>query len=659
MGTVAIDIGQFALLLAFALAVYAVVAAFLGGKLAHQRLVETAERAVIVTAGLVFLAVAALWSLLASDNFSVYYVASNSSRALPWFYKLSALWGGQEGSLLFWSWLLAIYALIAVLANRRRNRALMPFVVGVTALVLSFFLLVNNFVANPFDLAGLEQSAGAAIPYSFSDGQGLNPLLQYWAMVIHPPVLYLGYVGFTIPFAFAMAALMTRQLDDNWIRTIRRWMVVPWLFLGLGILLGAKWAYVVLGWGGYWGWDPVENASLIPWLAGTACLHSAIVQERKGLMKVSNMVLLLSTFLLCILGTYLTRSGVVSSVHGFAQSPVGAYFEGFLLFLFFFSMATLLPRIKDLRNGNQFGDFVSRENGFLYNNLLLVASAFAILWGTLYPLISGAITGEKQTLDPSFYIRTNGPIALLLLFLTGAGPMLAWKRNSWPGLKKSFLLPLTLSVVAGIALLLSGIHFSYSLACFALCVFAAAAILLELCRATRSQKNQNEKYSQALGRLIARAPRHYGAHLAHLGVVLLFLGIAGAGFNQETKQEMAIGDKASLGAYALTLDKIEERQTQNYELAAVILRVQQNGKELGILRPKRRYYPASDQLTTEVDLRAGLKEDVYAVLEGFNAEKEKASIHLFVNPLVTWVWIGGIVLMLGTLLTLLPPRLNG
>lgn len=655
MLTLVSDFGQFCLLFAFCLACYAAVGSFLGGAIGHRRLVETAENSVIAMSALVTLTVFSLWYQLLSNNFNLQFVAQNSSRAMPWYYKFGALWGGQEGSLVFWCWILCIYALVTVLQNRKRNRHLMPYVVGVIAIVAGFFLLLNNFVANPFDQIGVIRAGAAATPFTPMDGRGLNPLLQYWAMVIHPPVLYTGYVGFTIPFAFAIAALVTRELDDEWIRITRRWMMVPWLFQGIGVLLGAKWAYVVLGWGGYWGWDPVENASLMPWLTATAFLHSVIMQERKGMMKIWNMVLILSTFLLCIFGTFLTRSGIVSSVHAFAQSPIGPFFSSFLFILIGSCLYLLLTRLDALKSENRLDSVVSRESSFLFNNLALLGSMFAVLWGTIFPIISEYFQNEKRTVSAPFYNKVEVPIGLFLLFLTGVGPLLAWRKTSVQSLRRNFTVPTLASVVVGILFLVFGMRNFYSFMCLVLCVFVACTILAEFHRGALARRRQGESYAQALWILTFRNTRRYGGYVVHMGMVFLFVGFAGSGFNREVQKEMVKGDKLEIGGYTLKLQDIKETQNANYISEVGIIKVYRNGKEIKTLKPERRFYRSSEQATTEVALRSTLKEDLYVVL-GFNQEGSRAIIHAFLNPLVAWVWLGAFVFMVGTLICLLPDR---
>ena len=449
------NIGSFALMLAFVLTIYAIAASLLGVLRKKERLQYSAYRATGAIWALVTLAVFCLLYSLQIDDYRLAYVAGHSNRALPWYYKISSLWSGQEGSLLFWSFLLSSYSMIAVRLNREKHRDMMPYVAATLMTVLGFFLLMNLFVANPFKLLAM-QEGGQMVVRGPLDGNGLNPLLQYPAMVIHPVMLYLGYVGFTVPFAFAMASLITKQAGEQWIATTRRWTMVTWLFQSMGVMLGARWAYAVLGWGGYWGWDPVENASLMPWLTGTAFLHSVMMQEKRGMMKVWNMVLIFSTFFLCIFGTFLTRSGVVSSVHAFAQSEIGPYFVSFLGVGILLSGWLLLDRLDYLRSNQPLDSLVSRESSFLFNNLLLLAACFSVLWGTLFPVITEALTKTKISVGQPFFNKVNIPIGLLLLFLTGVGPLFAWRKTSLDSLRKNFLTPGIIALAAGAALFAVG-----------------------------------------------------------------------------------------------------------------------------------------------------------------------------------------------------------
>ena len=466
--------GSFALLLAFLAAVYAFGAGIAGILTRRTLLTKSARNAGMAVFVLVTLAVASLEYFFFTDDFSMAYVAAHSNRALPAFYKFAALWAGQEGSLLWWSFLLSIYAFLALFLNRNKHPELMPYVGVALSGVQIFFLTLNNFVASPFHVMASADSAGVLHLARLSEGSGLNPLLQYPEMVIHPPMLYLGYTGFTVPFAFALAALLGRYPGEKWIHITRRWTMVAWTFQTIGVLLGAHWAYAVLGWGGYWGWDPVENAALLPWITGTAFLHSVMMQEKRGMMKVWNVWLVFITFMLCILGTMLTRAGLVNSVHAFAESSIGSWFVGFLAIILIVCLAAWYKNRDYLRSDNQLDSVVSRESSFLFNNLVLLAACFAILWGTLFPVLSEWVTGNKISVGPPFYNKVNVPIALFLLLLTGVGPLLAWRKTSFDALRRNFTWPLVGGVIAGAVAFTFGFRNLYALICLILSVFVTA-----------------------------------------------------------------------------------------------------------------------------------------------------------------------------------------
>src|SRR5215475_4710821 len=468
------NLGTLATLMAFAVALYATVASVIGRLKRKPFLVVSGERAVYATWALITIASGILVYAIMTGDYRFSYVAEHSNKAMPTLYKFAAWWGGQEGSLLFWSFLLSTYATVVTFTNRRKHRDMMPWVLAVINAIQIFFLVLNNFIANPFRMLATDKLI-VAVP----DGNGLSPLLQYPAMAIHPPMLYLGYVGFAVPFAFAIGSLITRQPGDAWIHTTRRWTLVTWLFQSTGIMLGAAWAYHVLGWGGYWGWDPVENASLLPWLAGTAFLHSVMMQEKKGMMKVWNIVLISATFFLCILGTFLTRSGVVQSVHAFARSEIGKYFVSFLAIGIAATVYLILDRLDYLKSESQMESVVSRESSFLFNNLILLASCFAVLWGTLFPVISEWTTGDKISLDADWYNRLMVPIGLFLLFLTGVGPLFAWRRTSVDSLRRNFQWPGIAALVLIGALVAAGVRNFYALISFGFCLFVALTILIE------------------------------------------------------------------------------------------------------------------------------------------------------------------------------------
>ncbi|MBI2816628.1 MAG: heme lyase CcmF/NrfE family subunit [Acidobacteria bacterium] len=652
------NLGSFALILAFVLTIYSIAASLIGLARRNDRLLYSSYRATGAIWVCVATAMGCLVYALMTDDYRLAYAAGHSNRALPWYYKISAVWSGQEGSLLFWSFLLATYSMIAVKLNHQTHRQMMPYVSATLMTVLGFFLLLNTFVVSPFKLLAMNHG-GQMVVQGPLDGNGLNPLLQYPAMAIHPPMLYLGYVGFTVPFAFALATLITKQAGDKWIATTRRWTMVTWLFLAIGILLGARWAYAVLGWGGYWGWDPVENASLMPWLTGTAFLHSVMMQEKRGMMKVWNMVLVFSTFFLCIFGTFLTRSGVVSSVHAFAQSEIGAYFVSFLGIGILFSGWLLLERLDYLKSTQPLDSLVSRESSFLFNNLLLLAACFAVLWGTLFPVISEAVQGVKISVGAPFFNKVNIPIGLLLLLLTGLGPLFAWRKTSISSLKKNFLLPGVVSLAFGVVLFAYGVRSFYPQVSLILCAFVAFTIFIEFYRGARviAQKSGQSLVGAALT-LTQRNTRRYGGYIVHLGIVLMFVGFTGSAFNTQNEQEMAIGDKMPLGRYTLEMRDLKETDNPNYSAQKAQIVLARGDKQLGVLEPERRLYKASRQPTTEVAIRARLAEDVYVVYEGLSEDKQHAVISAHLNPLVNWIWVGSAVLVFGTIVALFPSRIG-
>jgi cytochrome c-type biogenesis protein CcmF len=646
------NLGSLAVLLALCLSVFAVAASITGGVRRKPYLVHSAQRAVYAIWLLVTVASAVLVYGLITGDFRLGYVAAHSNRSMPLLYKFAAWWGGQEGSLLFWSWLLSCYSAVVMFTNRRRHRSMMPYVTATLMLTQCFFLLLNTFVASPFEVLAV----GRGIT-SVADGQGLNPLLQYPAMAIHPPMLYLGYVGFVVPFAFAIGSLITRQPGDEWIYTTRRWTIVTWLFQTSGIVLGAGWAYAVLGWGGYWAWDPVENASFLPWLTATAFLHSVMMQEKKGMMKVWNMVLVSGTFFLCIFGTFLTRSGVVSSVHAFAQSSIGRWFVGFLALVMAGTIYLIFDRLDYLKTESRLESVVSRESSFMFNNLILVAAAFAVLWGTLFPVLSEAVTGEKITVGAPFFNRINIPIGLFLLFLTGVGPLFAWRRTSLESLRRNFLWPLIAALVLVAALVAAGLRHFYALMCFGLCLFVAWTIAAEFYKGSRAIafKTGRNLLASAV-ELTHRNTRRYGGYIVHFGMVLMFMGFAGSAFNKDTTVEVRVGDSIHLGHYDLKVANINEGDTENYTWHNAAIDVSSDGSPLGTLMPERRMYKSSRQGTSEVSIRRRPNEDLYINFAGMSDDNQRAVIQAFVFPLVSWIWIGYWTLLAGTLICLVPGK---
>ena len=649
--------GSFALLLAFIVAVYAFLAGIEGIRTRRPLLTKSAQNAGIAVFFLVTFAVGTLEYFFFTDNFSLAYVAEHSNRALPGFYKFAALWAGQQGSLLWWSWLLSLYAFFALFTNRKKHPELMPYVGVVIAGAQIFFLTLNNFVANAFNILGSPDTSGVMRVASLGDGHGLTPLLQYPEMVIHPPMLYLGYTGFTIPFAFALAALLGRYPGEKWIHITRRWTMVAWCFQTVGILLGMHWAYAMLGWGGYWEWDPVENASLLPWITGTAFLHSVMMQEKRGMMKVWNVWLVFITFMLCILGTMLTRSGAVNSVHAFAQSSIGSWFVGFLAVILLVCLLAYWRNRDYLRGDNQLDSLVSRESSFLFNNLILLAACFAVLWGTLFPILSEWVVGSKISVGAPFFNKVNIPIAMFLLFLTGVGPLLAWRKTSADALKRNFAWPSAGGLLAGIVAFIFGYRDFYPLVCLILSVFVVLTICSEFYRGARVvAAREGTNLLSAVGALTMRNTRRYGGYVIHLGIVMIFIGIAGSAFNKDIQAELSVGQSMTIGPYTILCQNFDATANDNYQSARATLEIFRGGKSQMMLYPERRFFPASGETETMVALRSTPLQDLYVVYAGRSPESGNPVIHAFLNPLVKWIWFGGIVVVLGTGLAMLPNR---
>lgn len=650
--------GSFSLLLAFVCAVYAFIGGIIAIKTRHPLLIKSTRQAGIATCVLIFISTISLEYLLFTDDFSLAYVVQHSNRDLSAFYKVAALWAGQEGSLLFWSTLLSIYVLSVLLAYRHKNGELMPYVGVILAGVQIFFLMLNNFVENPFKTLATVNASGMLEPFTRMDGNGLNPLLQYPEMVIHPPNLYSGYTGFTIPFAFALAALLARYPGEKWIHLTRKWTMVAWCFQSLGILLGAHWAYAVLGWGGYWGWDPVENASLLPWLSGTAFLHSVMMQEKRGMMKVWNVWLVFSTFLLCILGTFLTRSGVVSSVHAFANSHIGPWFVGFIIVTICVCTFAYFKNRDYLKSENMLDSMISRESSFLFNNLLFLVACIAVLSGTLFPVFSEWFTNNRISVGAPFFNKVMVPIGLAILFLTGVGPLLAWRKTSMDSLKRNFGWPLIVGIISAIAAFVLGYRDGASMLCLFLCGFVTWTIVMEFYRGAKViHARTGMSMMMSAHELAMRNTRRYGGYVVHFGMVLVFIGLAGAAFNTDAQKAMHQGDSMKLGAYTLVLQSADTRAERNYTAQRMIVEVMKGDKQIMLLYPEKRQFQGSDEgAGTMVAIYSTLREDLYVVYAGMDPETNVPVIHAFLNPLVKWIWLGGVWVVLGTLLALMPNR---
>ncbi len=649
------DLGNFALMAALVFSLFGIFSALYGSYRDDSRLMSAGYRSVGAVFFLVSLAMGSLWYLILNDDFRYEYIASHSNVDLPLALKIGSLWSGQQGSLLLWTWMLTVVSTIAVATQRTRHNRLLPVATAVMLGTATFFLYLNNFSANPFEHLVRISPTGNEALWGPADGRGLNPLLQHWAMVIHPPILYMGYIGFVVPFAFAIAALWTRQLGSAWVVTVRRFTLISWALLGTGIILGAKWAYVELGWGGYWGWDPVENASLMPWLAGTAYLHSVIVQEKRGMLKVWNIVLICLTYWLCILGTALTRTGAVTSVHSFAASDIGTPFTVAVVGIFVGCALLIVRRLPYLRSENKLDSLLSRESGFLFNNLLLLAATFSVLFGVLFPIFSEAIAGSKVSVGQAYFNKVEVPLGLLLLALVGVGPLLSYRKTSTASLRKNFMMPVSLGLVAAPIFFILGVRDVWPLISLTLCVFVTLTIVQEFHKGTRARMHQQaENYALAMLNLTRRNNRRYGGYIVHFGIVLVFLGVTGSAFVREGRGVVGTGDEISVGPYRLQIEDITERDSANYYSGAVTVAVYQGDKRVDTLHPERRVYHASQQPTTEVDILQSPQRDLYLVFQGFNEDQTKAVLQAYVNPLVMWLWVGGLVIIMGTLVCLLP-----
>jgi cytochrome c-type biogenesis protein CcmF len=657
--------GSFALLLALALSGYTLlvgavalyqIAMTARARVAPERLAETARRAgigsFIATTAAAF---ALVWAAFNND-FSVAYILHHTNRALPGPYKFAALWSGQEGSLLLWAWLLSAYGFVLRLRHKVDVK-LTAYASTILAGVQVFFLLLLNFAAMPFSLVS------GPVP---QDGFGLNPLLQYPEMVIHPPMLYLGYVGFAVPFAFALGALMMRYPGEKWIHITRRWTMVTWLFLTCGIFLGAHWAYSVLGWGGYWGWDPVENASLMPWLTGTAFLHSVMMQEKRGMMKSWNVWLIFSTFMLAIFGTLLTRSGLVSSVHAFAQSSIGTWFWTFLIIVMSVCLFTFILQRDHLKAENKLESLVSRESSFLFNNLVLLAACFTVLWGTLFPVLSEYIQGNKVTVSAPFYNRVAVPIGLFLLFLTGIGPLLAWRSSSFKSIRKNFVLPSIAGLAAAVVVIACGVHpweiFTtneqgsfYAFFAFSLGAMVVTAISAEFLRgAGVISRHTSQNLFASMVQLCRRNTRRYGGYIVHFGVVVIFIGIAGSAFNQSREEELGYKQSLNIGPYRVECQSYSQDSNANYDTEYALLDVYRGSKKITQLAPEKRFYAASQQPSTIVANHSTLAWDLYVIYAGKNPDTGQPIIKVFLNPLIAWIWIGVGIIVGGSGVALFP-----
>ena len=648
-------LGSIVLSLAFGISLIAILIFFLFIKNSINNYFISGFRASIVVSFLCLFATVLMLNELLTSNFDINYVALHTSLETPILYKITALWAGQSGSLLFWLFILSIYCLIVLYKNRFSKDKSVPWVFISLLIVQSFFLLIVNFIENPF--------MATKANFVVANGNGLNPLLQNITMAIHPPILYLGYVGFTVPFAYGIGALISRKIDLNWISNIRRWSLIAWFFQSIGIILGGWWAYQELGWGGYWAWDPVENASFMPWLTGTAFLHSIMIQERKQMLKIWNMILVLLTFILCIFGTFLTRSGIMSSVHSFAVSDLGPAFLTFIILLLLVCSYLVFSRLDILKSKSKIISLSSRESGFLFNNLVFIVICFSVFWGTIFPVLSEAITDEKITVGPPFYNKVNIPMGLILLLLTGVGPMLVWGKTSKKVLKQNFLIPLLILIITFFICLLFGIR-GNALVSFSLAAFSFSAIIKEFYRGVISRvKRYHEIPINALINLVSKNRTRFGGHIVHLGIVFMFIGFTGNAFDSETEFAIKQGDIHKFNSYEFELASVFSRDRLNHFAWVADLIVRDNQEKIiTTLYPEKRVYfhrdpnPDKRQPHSELDIYGDINRDIYSIFSGFDVEQEIAYFKIMINPLVWWVWCGAYVLVFGSIISLWPKR---
>lgn len=663
------NIGYGALIIAFLTAIYGIGAAYYGAQKNQQSWVESARKAMLLTFPLISLGALSIILLLVTNQYQVQYVYNVTSNSMPLYLKITALWGGQAGSLVFWSWLLSAFASAVTLRKWDRDREFLPWVIIVSLVTLVFFLGMTVFIENPFvsfwqTPTGIQTVSmfrpEGAVAIAPSDGKGLNPLLRHPGMVIHPPMLYLGFVASVIPFAFGIASLVTGRSDDRWIRLTRRWMLVAWLFLSLGLILGSRWAYDVLGWGGYWAWDPVEIAAFMPWLSGTAFLHSVMIQEKKGLFKRWNMILIILTYSLVIFGTFLTRSGVLSSVHAFSQSAIGPLFFGFIGITFIISLALLLHRWNSLRSEGEMHSLLSREALFLVNNLLFMGILAVCFWGVVFPLVSELFTGQKVTVGPPFYERSTGPLFAGLLLLMGIAPLSAWGHSTIKSLGRSIWKPLAASLVVAAAVVIGGTRQPGAILAFWLCALVVFVTVYEFYRGTMARhRRSGESIPVALVHLAARNRRRYGGYIIHIGVVLMALGIVGIEmFQTQTQGTIPPGGTMQLSGYTVKFDKLDLFDTADgRNVARASISVYEGDRFLGNLYPRRDYYYDSQQPMTIPGVRSTMEDDLYVLLVDWEPiSSTGVTFKIYHNPLVNWLWLGGFVFILGTLVAAWPDQ---
>lgn len=639
------ELGRFALLAAVVVALYGLVATVLGVRWRHGGLLEAGRRAVVVWAGSIALASGALVIAFATRDFSVRFVATASESTQSVFYTFAAFWGGHDGALLLWALILAVYMVVG-LRSLRAYPDLQSIAMATLLVIAAFFSILLATASNPFT---------PLVPAP-PDGRGLNPLLRNPWMAAHPPMLYAGFVGMSVPFAVAVAALVTGRVDDTWILLARRWVLVAWTFLSIGLLFGAKWSYVVLGWGGYWAWDPVENAALMPWLTATAFLHSIQIQERRGLLASWNVALVLLTFGLTIFGTFLVRSGVLSSVHAFAVTPIGYLFLGFLAVLLISGFGLLAWRWDALRSRGGVESVVSRETAFLANNLLFVTAAVVVFIGTLFPSLTEAFRGVKINVGPGYFNAVMAPIAVGLLLLMGLGPLMPWRRASPEQLARNFMFPAAAALGVTLLLAAAGIRRAEALLVFAAAMFVAGTIALETSRGVRVRLRRGENVLVALARLIARNRRRYGGYVVHFGMLLMLVGITASSlFISQEQATLRAGERFRIGRYDLEFTGLEFSNLPGIEVTGATIRVFAGARMLATVIPQQYFYRSQQQAMHHVAIRSSPREDLYIILSEW-AEDGHVTLRVLLHPLVSWLWAGGAVLAIGAVFAAIPER---
>jgi cytochrome c-type biogenesis protein CcmF len=644
------DVGYWALVLTLVVSAYAVVASIVGAQRRSGVWLESARNAVFTAAAAATVACGLLLVLLMQRDFAVRYVYEHVSNHLPDVYAFSSLWAGSEGSLLLWLWLLTAMTTAMVVVGQGRHSTSGPYVLATMAFAQAFLSLVLVLVSNPFEL----------LPSVPVEGRGLNPLLQNAWMVVHPPVVFCGYAAYTAPFALAVGGLVTGQLGEEWLQSVRRWALFAWLFLGTGILMGAWWAYLELGWGGYWGWDPVENSSLIPWLTGTALLHSLMMQQRRSVLKVWNLWLVGLTFTLCMFATFITRSGIIQSVHAFGRSVIGYSFLAFIVICLLALAGLLTWRRRALGTQYDLQEILSRETSLLVTNLLLLGAALVVLVGTLFPALVEVVQGRQAALDVSFYERAVGPLLLGILGLLGACPLLAWGGSAPDRLRRGLLVPAVAAVVVLALLFVVGIRRAVALVSFAICAFVGLSLLAMFYRGTLGGRQRTgEIIPLAFLRMFVTNRRRYGAHIVHLGIVLIAVGVTGSSIYQDEVQvALAPGERIDVRGYGLVYRDFVSEELPDRQRFTAVVDLQRGDRRIATLRPQKDFHWNVEQWVTEVAIHSTLKHDLYLILAGFEADG-LASFRVLINPLVIWLWIGGAGLLAGGVLAWWPAAPKG